>query len=64
MIPADVFTVVEVKVEPYFELRKIGDKNRNSHHKWHLCFCFYRLITIDASQLCFEPLVVDNQDNF
>ena len=42
MIPPDVFTVVEVKVEPYFDLRKIGDKNGNSQRKWHLCFCFYR----------------------
>ena len=27
-------------------------------------FVFTGLITIDASQLCFEPLVVNNQDNF
>ena len=27
-------------------------------------FAFAGLITIDASQLCFEPLVVNNQDNF
>ena len=30
MIPLDVFTVEEVKVEPYFDLRKISDKNGNS----------------------------------
>ena len=27
-------------------------------------FIFTGLITIDASQFCFEPLVVNNQDNF
>ena len=25
---------------------------------------FYKTFTIDASQLCFEPLVIKNQDNF
>ena len=62
MIPPDVFTVEEVKVEPYFDLRKIKTEIHPVNGIY--VFVFTGLITIDASQLCFEPLVVNNQDNF
>ena len=64
MIPPDVFTVEEVKVEPYFDLRKIGDKTEIHPVNGIYVFVVTGLITIDASQSCFEPLVVNNQDNF
>ena len=51
MIPPDVFTVEEVKVEPYFDLRKIGDKNGNSARKSGL--------EITAGQRTMSALIVD-----